>query len=85
MVDFTVSRHAEAALLERGISRGALSALLESPPQRLQGRDGLWVYQALQRDVGGQEYVLRALVDEGRSPLHVVTVYRSSRVSKYWR
>ena len=30
-------------------------------------------------------YLLRAVVDTDRFPLEVVTVYRTSRVDRYWR
>jgi len=33
----------------------------------------------------GKMYLLRAIVDETGSPVKVVTVYRTTRIGKYWR
>jgi hypothetical protein len=33
----------------------------------------------------GKRYLVRAFVDVDRSPAEVVTVYRTSRIAKYWR
>jgi len=30
-------------------------------------------------------YLIRAFVDVNRDPAEVVTVYRTSRIAKYWR
>jgi hypothetical protein len=35
--------------------------------------------------VAGKKYLLRVFVDIDRQPAEVVTVYRTSRVAKYWR
>ena len=85
IVEYTLSEHARAALSERGISLAALEAVLREPQQRFQGSGELWVYQSLEHAPDGRSYLLRLLLDEhGASPL-VVTAYRSSKVSKYWR
>jgi hypothetical protein len=84
-VEYTLSEHAHSALSERGISLAALEAVLREPQQRFQGRSELWVYQSLEDGPDGRTYVLRLLVEERGPSRHVVTVYRSSKVSKYWR
>jgi hypothetical protein len=33
----------------------------------------------------GQEYLVRVFVDIDRDPAEVVTVYRTSKIGKYWR
>ena len=36
-------------------------------------------------EIDGKRYLLRAMVNETVSPHVVVTVYRTSKISKYWR
>jgi hypothetical protein len=35
--------------------------------------------------VAGNAYLVRVFVDIDRDPAEVVTVYRTSRIAKYWR
>jgi hypothetical protein len=35
--------------------------------------------------LAGKTYLLRVFVDIDRDPAEVVTVYRTSRIAKYWR
>ena len=34
--------------------------------------------------IGGKQYVVRVIIEEG-DPVTVVTVYRTSKIEKYWR
>jgi len=34
---------------------------------------------------GGQEYIIRVIVDTGPGNETVITAYRSSKIEKYWR
>jgi hypothetical protein len=47
--------------------------------------DGRRAYQSQLDFTNGKVYLVRAIVDEGFEPSVVVTVYRTSRISKYWR
>jgi hypothetical protein len=52
--------------------------------QRYRVSPGREVLQSRIR-VAGKPYLLRVFVDVDRQPPEVVTVYRTSRVAKYWR
>lgn len=44
------------------------------------------VYQSLMESgEPAKTYILRVFVDMDRDPVEVVTVYRTSKLSKYWR
>lgn len=64
-------------------------ALLESvllhPQQVSTERSGRKAYQSLLDFGGGKVFLLRALVVDNVEPMVVVTVYRTSKISKYWR
>jgi len=47
-------------------------------------RRGRKAYQS-QVDFHGKIFLVRAIVDESVDPASVVTAYRTSKISKYWR
>lgn len=58
--------------------------MFAAPEQRIQMRPGREVLQsriALQ----GKTYLVRVFVDVDRKPPEVMTVYRTSKIEKYWR
>jgi hypothetical protein len=61
-------------------------AVLANPEQVEMVRDGRAVYQAkLGMGEPPKTYVLRFLIDIDRKPPYIVTVYRTSKIEKYWR
>ena len=80
-----LSNHAAKELIRRNIPEILLDELLDNPQQRTEEKDGLVAYQS-QFDFGeGKLYLIRAIVDEAQDPNLVVTVYRTSKIDKYWR
>ncbi len=78
-----ISKHAENELIRRVISREALEAVLDAPEQKVPGHGSITCYQSrIARD--GKPYLLRAMVDDGKQPPVVLTVYYTSKVAKYW-
>jgi hypothetical protein len=72
-------------LTERGIPRDAVLGILERPGQIVPERRGRRAYQS-QVDLGtGRTFLVRVIVDESVEPPVVVTIYRTSRIAKYWR
>lgn len=62
-----------------------MESVLENPQQVLPERGGKKAYQSQLDFGGGKIFLLRAIVDETVDPAMVVTVYRTSKISKYWR
>ena len=84
-VRFRLSRHAENEVTERRIPQTALQAVLESPQQVVPAHGGLLAYQSQFELRPGKMYLVRAIVAEDSDPPVVVTVYRTSKIAKYWR
>jgi hypothetical protein len=84
--DFIFTDHALLEMARREITRADVQAVLEHPEQTEMARAGRAIYQA-KREMGepSKTYVLRVFVDIDRKPPHVVTVYRTSKIRKYWR
>ena len=79
-----ITDHATTELERRGLSVEGIREILNSPEQRLEVRPGRVVLQS-RVQVLGSEYLVRVFVDVDRRPAEVVTAYRTSKVSKYWR
>ncbi len=82
---FRLSRHALEELRRRGIPRDLLEQVLQKPQQVLPERDGKKVYQSRVKFSEGKVFLLRAVVNDEAEPAVVITVYRTSKIEKYWR
>ena len=82
---FRVSRHAERELLRRKIPRDLLESVLENPDQRIPQPGGKEIRQSRFEFANGKIYLLRVVVLAEKDPPVVVTVYRTSKIGKYWR
>jgi hypothetical protein len=75
---YRLSGHAQYEMRRRAIP-------LQRPQQVVLMPDGKKAYQS-QLDFGrGRIFLLRAIVADDVDPPLVVTVYRTSKISKYWR
>jgi hypothetical protein len=84
--DFTISDHARVQMVRRGIDRELVVAVLTSPEQRELVRPGrLVLHSRVRMGTPPRMYLLRVVVDVDRHPAEVVTVYRATKVSRYWR
>ena len=82
--NYVVTSHAAFEMRRRGIEEGAVLRILAAPEQRHAVRTGRDVLQS-RIAFAGKTYLLRVFVDIDRDPAEVVTVYRTSRIAKYWR
>ena len=83
---YVLSDHARWEMGRRGITESDVNKILRGPEQCEMVRPGRYVYQS--REILGlppKTYLLRVFVDVDRDPPQVVTVYRTSKVEKYWR
>jgi hypothetical protein len=75
--------HASTELRRRGLDEAIVRQVLAAPQQRRIARDGRDVLRS-RLEIGGKQYLIRVFVDVDRSPAEVVTVYRTSKIAKYW-
>jgi len=84
-VNYQLSLHAQEQLEQREIPLAMVESVLASPQQLIRQSGGTTVYQS-QLDWGkGKIYLLRLVVRDELEPWLVVTVYKTSKISKYWR
>lgn len=84
MPSFTYSRHALEELARRGIPQALVDSVLQRPQQIVPEQNGRVAYQSRVDFGGGKIFLLRAIVVGSTDPAVVVTVYRTSKIDKYW-
>lgn len=82
---FKISNHAKEEMLRRSIPLTILESVLNNPQQVVIERESLKAYQSKVDFGGGKMFLIRAIVDDKIQPVTVITVYRTSKISKYWR
>ena len=82
---FRLYRHAQEEVIRRSIPEALLDSVLQHPQQIVPAHGGKKAYQSQLDFGGGRIFLLRVIVAEDVSPPLVVTVYRTSKINKYWR
>ena len=83
--EVVLSDHARTQAVRRGLSEDVVLDIARSPEQRLIVRPGREVRQSrIGLPAGGTLYLVRVVVDSGPEADTVVTVYRTSKIDKYW-
>ena len=86
ITNYRVTDHARDEMVRRQITEADVAKVLAAPEQTETVREGREVYQSrLQTGEPPKTYLLRVFVDLDRLPPEVVTVYRTSKIAKYWR
>jgi len=84
-MEFRLSRHAEEEMTRRRIPRALVDSVLERPHQRLPQAGAKEILQSRVEAEDGRIYLVRAVVATDREPPLVITVYRTTKIGKYWR
>jgi hypothetical protein len=80
-----LSKHAREQAARRGLSEEIVLDVARAPEQRLVVRPGRELRQSrVAMPADGTLYLVRVVVDAGLSDETVVTVYRTSKIEKYW-
>lgn len=82
---FELSPHARDEIARRAIPLDLLESVLQNPQQVVSERIGRKAYQSQLNFGTGKIFLLRAIVEDAVDPANVVTVYRTSKIAKYWR
>jgi hypothetical protein len=79
---YRITDHAREEMERRGIPEEVVAQIMTNPGQIVSIQDKRKAYQS---KIGftGKLYVVRIVVEEN-DPLVIVTVYRTSKIDKYW-
>jgi hypothetical protein len=79
-----ITAHALLEMARRSLPEELVRAVAEQPEQQVPGHGGLVCRQS-RTVLEGRTYLVRVVLDVQADPPRVVTVYRTSKVTKYWR
>lgn len=86
ITDYQVTDHAYSEMARRQITEAQVVEVLHTPEQIETVRVGRVVYQSrFESGEPRKTYLLRVFIDIDRDPPAVVTVYRTSKIAKYWK
>jgi len=86
ITNYRLTEHAKEQMARRQISQDDVAKVLAAPEQIEAVRKGRNVYQSrIKAGKPPQRYLLRVFINVDREPAEVVTVYRTSKIEKYWR
>ena len=83
-MEFELSKHAKEELIKRKIPLQVLQSVLDCPGQIVE-EERLTIYQGLFTASNNKTYLLRIFLNTTIRPAKVITVYKTSKISKYWR
>ena len=78
------SSHAEEQLKERDISKQQINIILNQPQQVLAAKKGRKIAQSIVK-LERIEFLVRIIYIEKMDCYEVVTVYKTTKIKKYWR
>jgi hypothetical protein len=82
---FEISRHARNEMNRREISENLVQTILQNPGQIVDEYGNMKAYQSIMVSETGKNYLVRIIVNKTVEPEKVVTVYKTSKIKKYWR
>ena len=69
--------------MRRRIPLAVVDSVLQNPQQKLTEHGDMLCYQS-KIEINQKQYLVRVMVNETLRPARVVTVYRTSKIKKYW-
>ncbi len=84
MNNIIFSGHARQEMLRRNITQVQIEDVVRNPEQIVSVNLERSIYQS-KLELNQKEYLLRVVVDIRGESLTVVTIYKTSKIKKYWR
>lgn len=81
---FGLTRHAQAEMLRRHIPETLVNQIAQSPEQIVKEHGDILCYQSIRQE-GDKSYLIRVMINPTTDPAQIVTVYKTSKIDKYWR
>jgi len=82
---YDISNHAQKEMDRRAIPAYVVDAVLQRPGQIVEEYGSKKAYQSIMDFGKGKLYLVRVIVDDTVVPVRIVTVYKTSKINKYWR
>ncbi len=79
-----LSKHVQLEMERRGIPMAVVQSVLSAPAQKVPEHGDVVWYQS-KVEINQKPYLVRVMVNETATPPKAVTVYRTSKINKYWK
>ena len=79
-----LSTHVKEEMTRRGIPLSIVESVLAAPAQKVPEHGDVICYQS-KVEINQKPYLVRVMLNEKKTPPKVVTVYRTSKIKKYWK
>jgi hypothetical protein len=79
-MNFVFSKHALEQMKLRNIPKNVVEKILSNPEQ-IKNEQGKKVYQSI---VENGKYLIRIFVNHKKNPKLIITVYKTSKITKYY-
>ena len=81
---YELSSHVQQEMERRGIPLAVVESVMVAPGQKVPEHGDVVCYQS-KAEINQRPYLVRVMVNEAVTPMKVVTVYRTSKIRKYWQ
>jgi hypothetical protein len=71
-------------MARRSLPLAVVELVLAAPAQKIREHGDIVCYQS-KVEINQKQYLVRVMVNEATTPPTVVTAYRTSKISKYWK
>ncbi len=86
MAEIQISKHAREQMKKRGISEEMVFEIVQSPDQEISEYFDKKIYQSIKYfEKDKKEFLVRVFVNIIKQPNLVITVYRTTKIEKYWQ
>ncbi len=86
MAEIQISKHAREQMKKRGISEEMVFDIVQSPDQEISEDSDKQIYQSIKYfEKDKKEFLVRVFVNIIKPPNLVITVYRTTKIEKYWQ
>jgi hypothetical protein len=86
MVNIIITEHARFEAQRRGIDLELVRSIVEHPQQIIPAKKNRLVLQSKYHDkLEEKEMLLRVIIEPVENSQKVISVYRTSKMDKYWR
>ena len=84
-MDFVFSKHAEEQLIRRSLDRNSVESVVLNPGQLLKDENdaSIIIYQSIVKE-DGKLFLYRVFVNTQLLPNVIVTLYRTTKIEKYY-
>jgi hypothetical protein len=86
MAEIQISKHAREQMKKRGISEEMVFEIVLYPDQLISEDSDKEIYQSVKYfEKDKREFLVRVFVNIIKQPNLVITVYRTTKIKKYWQ